>query len=84
MLPLGVLVLFFTLFLAGGAGAADYYVSTSGSDSNLGTDPNNPWEHIPFSADAESYADSYIPSPGDNILLKRGDTWILSSYINRH
>ena len=46
-----------------------YYVDSSGgNDSNNGTSPSSPWRTI-----AKLNATSF--SPGDHILLKRGDTW---------
>jgi hypothetical protein len=84
---LGIVIFIFTVFLfCHQAFAATYYISSTHSnrnDSNEGTNPNYPWEHIPFATNATSYAASYVPNPGDNIYLKRGDTWILSGYTNK-
>ena len=50
--------------------ATAYYVSSSsGSDSNSGTSPSTPWQTF-------SKVNSYTTyGPGDQILLKSGDTW---------
>jgi hypothetical protein len=50
------------------ARAADYYVSSSGNDSNSGTSEIAPWKTI------EKVNNSTFQS-GDNILFKRGDIW---------
>lgn len=48
--------------------ATNYYVSTSGNDSNPGTSQDAPWQSL-------EKVNSFIPSPGDQILFKRGDAW---------
>ncbi len=53
------------------AWATEYYVSTSGSDSNSGTSPNAPWKSL-------TYAESKAIRAGDIIYLKRGDTWTIN------
>ncbi|HOV69612.1 MAG TPA: hypothetical protein PLZ84_04760, partial [Clostridia bacterium] len=45
-----------------------YYVSTSGDDNNNGTSEQTPWRTL-------AKVSSMTFSPGDQILLKRGDTW---------
>ncbi|MCD9020673.1 right-handed parallel beta-helix repeat-containing protein [Cohnella silvisoli] len=60
-----------TLFSASTAYASGtvYYVSSSsGSDSNNGTSPSTPWKTL-----ANVGSKSYMP--GDQILLKSGDSW---------
>jgi hypothetical protein len=59
---IAVLLLLTTL-----ASATTYYVSTTGSDTNPGTQ-TQPWKTI-----AKVSASSF--SPGDSILFKRGETW---------
>jgi hypothetical protein len=54
-----------------------YYVSSSGgSDSNAGTSTAAPWQNM-----TKLYAQTF--QPGDSVLLKRGDTWFDSMYINK-
>jgi hypothetical protein len=50
------------------AWCTDYYVSTSGDDTQSGTSPNTPWETI-FKLNQTAFAS------GDSILFKRGDIW---------
>lgn len=59
------------LFLAAPAANAagtTYYVSTAGSDSNSGTSTSAPWQSL-------SKLNSTTFAPGDQILLRSGDTW---------
>jgi hypothetical protein len=51
------------------ADATNYYVSSSGSDSNSGTDPSSPWQTI---SKVNSFRNF---TAGDNILFRRGDTF---------
>jgi hypothetical protein len=70
------LILMFSIFLgsflffgSGKASAATYYTDdTNGSDSNLGTDSDHPWQTI-------DKVNNSSFDPGDNILFKRGETW---------
>lgn len=48
-----------------------YYVANDGDDSNNGTSPSTPWKTI------QKVNNSYF-NPGDGILFKRGDTWIMT------
>jgi hypothetical protein len=63
-------VLLYTIFFFAGYGhTADYYIdATSGDDSNEGTLINRPWKTL-------SKINSFKFDPGDNIYLKRGETW---------
>jgi hypothetical protein len=45
-----------------------YYVSTSGSDANSGTDASSPWQSL-AKVDATTF------QPGDRILFEDGDSW---------
>ncbi len=56
------------------ASAATYYISSSqGSNANSGLTPQSPWQTLDRIF-LKSY--SSLPfAPGDQILLKRGDTW---------
>jgi parallel beta-helix repeat protein len=57
------------LFIAFGiANSTTYYVSTSGDDANAGTSQASPWKNL-------SRIHNTAYSPGDSILLKRGDVF---------
>jgi hypothetical protein len=64
-----------------GAIATTYYVSSSaGNDSNSGTSAASPWKTL-----GKVNAPGFSYNPGDQILLKRGDTWYtdpLGSAVN--
>lgn len=63
--------LFFITYLIFGTScsfAQNYYVSNSGSDKNLGTSPDLPWESI-------AKVNSFNFAPGDVVHFKCGDTW---------
>ncbi|QGY43909.1 T9SS type A sorting domain-containing protein [Maribellus comscasis] len=49
--------------------ATVYYVSNSGNDSNSGTSPTEAWQTL-------KKVNSFSPGPGDQILFKRGDSWV--------
>ena len=54
----------------------DYYISSSsGNDTNNGTSPSSPWQTL-----AKIQNSNF--SPGDHILLKRGDIWNETFKIN--
>lgn len=48
--------------------ALEYYVSNSGSDSNEGTSPTNPWQTL-------TKVNSFQFSPGDVVRFQRGGVW---------
>src|SRR5665647_633270 len=52
------------------ANATNYYISSSGSDTNNGTSTSTPWKTL-------SKLNAYFSSlqPGDNVLLNRGDVF---------
>jgi uncharacterized repeat protein (TIGR02059 family) len=52
------------------ASATDYYISSSGNDTNNGLSSSTPWKTITKVNSAFS-----ILNPGDRILFKRGDTF---------
>ncbi len=56
------------IFLTYQVSATNYYLSTSGNDTNSGTSESLPWQSL-------AKINSFIPNPGDQILLKRGDEW---------
>src|ERR1700735_490420 len=56
-----------------------YYISKStGSDSNSASaaqSKSSPWAHLPGMASCTSNCAAYSPVPGDQFILKGGDTW---------
>ncbi|MEZ5104294.1 MAG: LamG-like jellyroll fold domain-containing protein [Draconibacterium sp.] len=56
-------------------GATIYYVSNTGNDSNAGTSESQAWRSL-------DKVNSFIPSPGDQVLFKRGGSWIGSITVN--
>ena len=60
-----------TLAVAGMASltAADYYIDPAGNDSNAGTSPAAPWQSL-------GKVNATVFQPGDNVLFKRGGTWV--------
>jgi hypothetical protein len=70
------------LLCANRAQAATYYISSSiGSDSNTAAQAQSkstPWAHLPGMPSCTSICASYSPKPGDNFILKGGDTWTAS------
>jgi len=70
MKNLKVIYLFIILaFLCNASFATDYYVSTSGNDSNSGTSTSSPWKTL-------NKLDSVNFKAGDTIHFKRGDKWL--------
>src|SRR5690554_1445367 len=59
-------ILFALLFF--NSNATVYYVSSSGNDANPGTSEALPWKTL-------AKVNNFTPSPGDQILFKRGDQW---------
>jgi len=55
--------------------ATDYYISSSGDDTNNGLSSSTPWKTI-------TKVNSVTFSAGDNILFNRGDTWRESLIAN--
>jgi hypothetical protein len=65
-------ILYIFLLIGFGINAQTYYVSSStGSDSNNGLSEATPWKTL-------SKIQRSTFSPGDKVLLKRGDTWLES------
>lgn len=62
-------LVFLLLFVCSPALATDYYVKTGGNNTLDGLSDANAWETI-SKVNASSF------SPGDNIYLNRGDTWV--------
>ena len=64
-----ILLILLVLWWAGSAGAADYYVdATAGDDTNAGISGATPWKTL-YKVRTTAY------NPGDNIYLKRGESW---------
>ena len=49
--------------------AADYYIDPAGDDSSSGTSPASPWQSL-------GKVNGTVFQPGDNVLFKRGGTWV--------
>ncbi len=62
-----IIIISFLLF-SGIASATNYYVSSSGNDSNNGLSSSTPWKTI-----AKVNASSFLP--GDNIFFNKGNIW---------
>jgi hypothetical protein len=77
--PPALLAFVLGILITGNAFAATYYVSTSGSDSNNGTSKTTPWAHAPGMASCSGVCASTSPKPGDQFILRGGDTWASSS-----
>lgn len=60
------------LFILGSANATDYYISTSGSNSNNGTSQATPWQTM---SKLESVCNNGTIKAGDNIYFKKGDNF---------
>jgi hypothetical protein len=60
------------LMITGVANATDYYVSTSGNDSNNGTSETTPWKSL---SKVESVANAGTIHADDRILFKCGDSF---------
>src|SRR5665647_3772078 len=60
------------------ANATNYYISSSGNDANNGTSTSTPWKTL-------NKLNSYFSSltPGDNVLLNRGDVFYGSITVNK-
>ncbi len=64
-----ILVIISIILLSLNLNATNYYVSASGSDSNAGTSEDKPWKTL-------AKVNSFTLKPGDQILFKRGDSWV--------
>jgi uncharacterized repeat protein (TIGR02059 family) len=62
------ITIFIFLILSRISTATDYYISSSGNDSNNGKSSSTPWKTI-----AKVNASSFLP--GDQILFNKGDSW---------
>jgi hypothetical protein len=73
ILPPTVLALILGFLCAGSASAANYYVSTSGSDANSGTSESAPWAHLPGMVGCANNCASNTPAPGNTYTLRGCD-----------
>ena len=65
-----------TLYSPAAAVAATYYVDAStGNDSNNGLSEATPWRSLNRVNNPQNYNPPVAFQPGDQILLKRGETW---------
>ena len=69
------LLITIAIFFTANLNATNYYVSSSGNDSNAGTSENTPWKTL-------AKVNSFTPKPGDQILFKRGEEWTGSITVN--
>lgn len=65
----------FIFFLQNTFAQTTYYVSNAGNDANNGTSTGTSWQTV-------SKVNSHTFSPGDQILFKRGDTFVGSITVN--
>jgi hypothetical protein len=63
------------LFFCASAQAATYYIAGNGGDSNNGTSKSTPWLHAPGMTGCTGNCASKAPQPGDQFILRGGDTW---------
>jgi hypothetical protein len=56
--------------------ATNYYVKNGGNDSNSGLDDTHAWAHHPWMS---TWTGHVTLAAGDNVYMKRGDTWSISS-----
>ncbi|WP_073002126.1 T9SS type A sorting domain-containing protein [Mariniphaga anaerophila] len=69
-----MIIVFLSLSISGYSTV--YYVSSStGSDENSGTSENSAWRSL-------EKVNSFTPKPGDQILFKRGDSWVGTITVN--
>jgi parallel beta-helix repeat protein len=70
-----VLILVGAFIFTSIASASEYYVSTSGLDTNTGTSASEPWAHHPWDLNATNVALAKVLAPGDIVYMKKGETW---------
>lgn len=66
------IVLFFVISSV--VSATNYYVSTSGKDTNDGLTQSTPWKTL-------VYAETHTVEPGSIIALRKGDTFTLATWL---
>src|SRR5690349_20093481 len=70
--------LFTAMVAATPVSAATFYISSTGSDANTAAQAQSkstPWAHLPCMANATGSAAAYVPSAGDQFILKGGQSW---------
>jgi hypothetical protein len=65
-------LLFFVFFGCNIANATDYYISTSGNNSNNGTSQTTPWQTL---SKLQTVCNNGTIKAGDNIYFKKGDSF---------
>ena len=73
--PMKTVLLLSFVLLALAANAKTYYLSSSGNDSNSGTDPSSAWQTL-------SKVNATTFQSGDQILFRRGDTFYGNIVVN--
>lgn len=68
------------LFSACTWGQVTHYIAASGSDANNGTSQATPWAHVPGMQTCAASCATYTPHPGDQLILRGGDTWTNSNF----
>ncbi len=63
-----IFFLFLLFLFSFSVNAKTYYVNNLGNDSNLGTSEDSAWRSL-------DKVNSFVFSPGDQVLFKRGDSW---------
>ncbi len=66
------------LFVARNASGTTYYIAANGNDANNGTSKATPWLHAPGMTGCTATCASTTPQPGDQFILRGGDTWWVS------
>ncbi len=75
LLPPALVTLVLIFLSSGSAFATTYYIAANGSDSNSGTSKSSPWLHAPGMSGCSGVCASTTPQPGDQFILRGGDTW---------
>jgi hypothetical protein len=60
--------------------ASIYYIAANGADLNNGTSKTTPWLHMPGMPTCSSICAAYNPLPGDQIILRGGDSWTNTNF----
>jgi hypothetical protein len=71
-------ILAVTVLFACASFATTYYIAANGSDSNNGTSKTTPWLHAPGMTGCAANCAATVPQPGDQFILRGGDTWHVS------
>jgi hypothetical protein len=74
-----VAIVMIGLLFTASAAATNYYIASSGLDSNNGTSKGTPWLHAPGMTGCSGHCSSYSPAPGDRFIFRGGDAWHYST-----